>query len=166
MIFKNQVLQILKSVSLYFVLWEIFLQTSMFTLFTLRPSMFSGGKISSITFSNLSVLQIPQIRSWVTFCNVSLEIGGPFFSVLSYSWVRFSRDSVSVNESSACEIIVSVRSGLGRFSSWGEITPCDITVWLDWKDCTFCRAWGSSALLKTQWLERFETPAKHYQSWG
>ena len=47
--------------SLCFVPWEIFIQTSMFTLFTSRPSMFSGGKISYITFSRFSVLWIPKL---------------------------------------------------------------------------------------------------------
>ena len=120
-------------ISLCFVLWEIFFQISMFTLLILRPSMFSGGKISSVTCSYFSVLSIPQIRSWVTFCDFSLEIGGCLFSVLSYFWVRFSRYSVSADESSACETVESFRSGLGGFSSWVEITPWDVTVWLRWE---------------------------------
>ena len=72
-----------------------------------------------------------QIRSWVTFCNFSLEMGSPLFSILSHSCVRFSRYSVSADESSACETAESFRSGFGGFSSWGEITPWDVTVWLD-----------------------------------
>ena len=38
--------------------------------------------------------------------------GGPFFSVLSYFSVRFSRYSVSADESSACETVIQI------ISSW------------------------------------------------
>ena len=155
-------------ISLCFVLWEIFFQISVFTLLTLRPSMFSGGKIFSITCSDFSVLSIPQIRSWVTFFNFSLKIGGCLFSVLSYFWVRFSRCSVSADESSACETVESFRSGLGGSSSWGEITPWDVTncvATMGSTFCIFCGLDGSSPLLKTQWLEGFEKPAKHDLNW-
>ena len=46
--------------------------------------------------------------------------------------LRFSRYSVSADDSSTCETVESFRSGLGGFSSYGEITPWDVTVRLDW----------------------------------
>ena len=101
-------------------------------MFTLRPSTFSGGKIFSITWSIFLVLHILQIR--VTFCNFSLEIW-----VLLYSWVRFSRYSVSADES--CETVKWFQSRFDGFPSWGEVAPWDTAVWLDWEDSIFRGAW-------------------------
>ena len=45
---------------------------------------------------------------------------GPSFSVLSYSWVRFSRYSVSEDEPFACETAESFRSGLATLMTLFE----------------------------------------------
>ena len=145
-------------ITLCFVLWEIFLQTSMFTLFAWRPLMFSGGKIFSITnFSSVNTLNKVELTS---------VNGGPLFLVFPYSLVRFSRYSVSADESSACKTVESFRTGLGGFSSWGKSTPWDVTVWLDWKIAYFVEYDESSALLKIQWPECSEKFSKHYQNMG
>ena len=128
----------LKSYIKSFFWWVIFCQTSLVTLLTSNPSIFSGGAISFKNFSSFSSLKMPYIKSWKILVNFSL-IGGHFMSVFPNSW------SIS---SSYPAVALPMVSTVFKSVYGVELL---FTVGLPWKLNAFCIravAWFSDMLFR------------------